>query len=76
MQCAGMAGTRRPLTPEQERLIKALRRAVAATDRAAGRRDELVRETAAAGASWSTIGDALGLSAQAAHKRYGKGVSS
>lgn len=50
-----------------------IRSALADVQRAADRRDRLVRRARDNGATWTEIGYALGITAQGAQKRYGTG---
>jgi hypothetical protein len=63
-------------TSDPEPLLQALRRQVRANARSARRRDELVLQARAAGATWTAIAGVLGVSPQAAQQRYASGVSS
>jgi hypothetical protein len=61
---------RRPLTAAQRVVLDRAWEAQLEMDRARQRRDELAREAAELGASWREIAAAVGMSPQAAHKRY------
>lgn len=61
------------MTPQKEldNVAKALGELQAAQDKLRNR----VRQAVAAGASWADVGDALGVTRQAAWERFGKNAS-
>jgi hypothetical protein len=64
---------RRPLSDQQRALLERAWEAQLELEHARQQRDELAREAARLGASWREIGAAVGMSPQAAHKRYRTG---
>ena len=54
-----------------EDMVKKIQAATKEAQKAAQRRDALVRKAREHGATWTQIGFALGVSAQAAQKKYG-----
>jgi hypothetical protein len=65
-----VARPRRQLTTAQRRALDAAWEAQIEMEHARQRRDELACEAARLGASWREIAAAVGMSPQAAHKRY------
>jgi hypothetical protein len=61
---------RRPLSDQQRAILDAAWEAQLEMERARQRRDELAQQAAQLGASWREIAAAVGMSPQAAHKRY------
>lgn len=65
-----MGRPRRQLTDQQRELLDQMWEAQLQLEQARQRRDQLARQAAKLGASWREIGAAVGMSPQAAHKRY------
>jgi len=56
---------------QTDEAVKALARACRSVREAQARLEQSVRDARAAGATWSQIGDATGMSRQSAHERWG-----
>ncbi len=69
-----MARPRRPLTPEATRLLDAAAEFHADLAAVVRQRDELAQRALTAGATWREVGAAIGMSPQAAHKRFHGGA--
>ncbi len=65
-----MARPRRELSDEQRAVLDRAWEAQLQAERATQDRDELAREAVRLGASWREIAAAVGVSPQAAHRRY------
>ncbi|MBJ7600828.1 hypothetical protein [Candidatus Nephthysia bennettiae] len=65
-----MPRPRRGLSDQQRAVLDRAWEAQLEAECAARERDELAREAVALGASWREIGAAVGISPQAAHRRY------
>jgi hypothetical protein len=69
-----MARPRRPLTPEAAHLLDAAAIFDAELAAVLRQRDDYARRALEAGATWREVGAAIGMSPQAAHKRFHGGA--
>jgi len=67
---AGVSRPRRELSDAQRAVLDRAWEAQLEVERVGQERDELAREAVALGASWREIAAAVGVSPQAAHRRY------